>query len=172
MWRLAFDEATAEPKWIDEAHEAVERKLHKTIAKVGHDIETMGFNTAIAAMIELVNSAKGGMTADQLGRFVVILAPFTPHVAEEIWHKLGHDTSVAHAEWPGYDETMLVDDEIEIPVQILGKVKARIRVPAGADGAALEAAALADEKIQQLLAGKTVRKVISVPGRLVNIVAD
>jgi len=99
-----------------------------------------------------------------------MLAPFAPHVAEELWHKLGHETSVAHAEWPEVDEAMLKDEIVEVVVQVLGKVRSRVQVPAGAGEKAHEEAALADEKIAQLIAGKTVRKVIVVPGRLVNIV--
>jgi leucyl-tRNA synthetase len=173
-WRLAVDEETGDLKLREQADETVEKQLHRTIAKVGHDIERLAFNTAIAAMIELVNAAtgSGGLTRDQLDRFARVLAPFAPHMGEELWHRLGHETSVAHADWPGYDEAMLRDDRVEIVVQIAGKVRAKITVPADADAAALERIALADEKVRQLVEGKTVRKVIAVPGRLVNIVAN
>ena len=139
--------------------------------KVGEDVERLAFNTAIASMIEFVNAAlKTGVTRDQMDRFVRVLAPFAPHFAEELWHKLGHEDCVAHADWPGYEESMLVDSEVEIAVQILGKVKARLSVPAGASEDELRELALKEDTIAELIAGKDVRKVIVVPGRLVNIV--
>jgi leucyl-tRNA synthetase len=125
-------------------------------------------------VFEFVNAAET-LTRDQMSRFVRVIAPFTPHLGEELWHRLGmHDggngSSVALAPWPRYDEAMLVDDEVEIPVQILGKVRGKIVVSSKADSKATEAAALADPRIRELIEGKTVRKVIVVPGRLVNIV--
>ncbi len=172
-WRLFVDEETGRLHLRDQADDAIERQLHRTIAKVGHDIERLAFNTAIAAMIELVNAATGtGMSRDQLDRFARILSPFAPHMAEELWHKLDQTGLVGHASWPDYDQAMLRDESVEIVVQILGKTKARIIVPADADAKTLEDLALADAKIQSLIEGKTVRKVIAVPGRLVNIVAN
>jgi leucyl-tRNA synthetase len=173
-WRLAIDEATGHLRAADAPDGTVEKVLHRTIAKVGEDIERLAMNTAIAAMDELVNAATkaGGMTRDQIGRFARVLAPFAPHVAEELWHRLGHEPSIADAAWPDHDPSMLADDEVEIPVQILGKVRARITVPADADAEALESLALANERVAALLEGKTVRKVITVPGKLVNIVAS
>ena len=173
VWRLALDESTGKPLPAAEPDPAVERLLHRTIAKVGGDIEKLAFNTAIAAMIEWVNLAgRTGISRGQLDRFLAILAPFAPHVAEEIWARLGHDGLVTLGEWPGFDEAMLRDDTIEVPVQILGKVRSRIEVPADSDKEALERAALGDARIAELLQGRTVRKVIVVPGRLVNIVTD
>ncbi|MHC4940700.1 MAG: leucine--tRNA ligase [Planctomycetota bacterium] len=166
-WRLAIDQSSGDLR-VGEHDDAVEKKLHRTIAKVGADIEKLSFNTAIAAMIEFVNAAPNGVTTEQLDRFVRILAPFAPHIAEEIWSKMGRQECVSNQPWPEYDEAMLKDDEIEIAVQILGKVKARINVPADATDLEERAkAAVADQ-----LEGKTVRKVIVVPGRLVNIVAN
>ncbi len=170
-WRLCVDEATGSPVFADTADAAVEKQLHRTTAKVGEDIERLAFNTAIASMIEFVNAAlKPGVTRDQMDRFVRVLAPFAPHIAEELWHKLGHAESVAHADWPGYEQSMLVDSEVEIAVQILGKVKARLSVPAGASEDELRELALKEVTIAELIAGKDIRKVIVVPGRLVNIV--
>ena len=141
------------------------------IAKVGEDIEKLSFNTAIAAMFEFVNVAKV-LTKDQMDRFVRAIGPFTPHVAEELWHMLGHETSVAIADWPSFDESMLVDDEIEIPIQVMGKLRSKLHVSPDTDAKTLEALALADEKIVALIEGKTVGKVVVVPGRMVNIVAN
>jgi len=171
-WRMGVDEATGELRTVDDADIAIEKKLHRTIAKVEADIDKLSFNTAIAAMIEFVNAAGAGLTHDQLGRFMRCLAPFAPHLAEEVWSLLGNEDCVSLASWPDVDEAMLKDDEVEIPVQVLGKVKARITVPADASNEDLEAAARADERIASLLEGKTVRKVIVVPGRLVNFVAN
>ncbi|MCA9292939.1 MAG: leucine--tRNA ligase [Phycisphaerales bacterium] len=174
IWRQVIDEQTGELTLRDTPDETVERQLHRTIAKVTSDIERLAFNTAIGSIFELRNAASkaGGFTGDQLDRFVRVIAPFAPHIAEELWSRLGKPAPVSLAPWPGYDETMLVDDQVEVAVQILGKVKAKIMAPTGADEKSLETAALADERIVKLLEGKTVRKVIVVPGRLVNIVAN
>ena len=183
VWRLCIDETTGAPRVAPRPEPELEKRLHRTIAKVGQDIERLAFNTAIAAMIEFKNAAipKGGLeaggptlTADQIDRFVRVLSPFAPHLGEEIWSRLGLHAgraSIVQADWPAFDPAMLVDDEIEIPVQILGKVRGKITVPADADAKTMESAALGDERIRALLDGKAVKKVIVVPGRLVNIVA-
>jgi leucyl-tRNA synthetase len=171
-WRLAIDEDTGEVRLAAAPSPAVEKQLHRTIARVAHDIDRLAFNTAIAALIEFVNAATaGGITPDQMKRFTLALAPFAPHLAEELWQRLGESASLAHAPWPAVDEAMLRDDEIELPVQVMGKVRGKITVPADADEKAIESAALADEKVIAALQGKAVRKVIIVPGKIVNIVA-
>ncbi|MEL6328128.1 MAG: class I tRNA ligase family protein [Planctomycetota bacterium] len=178
VWRLCIDDATGEPRVADAENGDLEKRLHRTVDKVGGDIERLAFNTAIAAMIEFKNAAlsKDGtptLTADQIDRFVRTLAPFAPHLSEEIWSRLGRFDqrgSVHRQAWPEVDESKLVDDSIEIPVQILGKLRSKVTVPADADKKAMETAALADERIKELIEGKTVRKVIVVPGRLVNLV--
>ncbi len=173
VWRLAIDEESGALKARDEAEASpdVERALHAAIKKVTEDIDALSFNTAIAAMMEFVNAATApGVTRSQLGRFAAILSPFAPHVAEELWARLGHTSLVCDEAWPSFDPAMLVQAEIEIPVQICGKVKGKVRIAADADEKAMEAAALADEKIQRAIEGKPVRKVIAVRGRLVNIV--
>jgi leucyl-tRNA synthetase len=179
-WRLAVDESTGALLFAAEADAKIERLLHRTIHRVADAIERLSFNTAIAALIELVNAAtrptemtdptKGGLTRDQLERFVVVLAPFAPHIAEELWHRLGRTTSVAVAAWPAHDPAMLVDDEIEMPVQIQGKVKARVMVPAKASPADVEAIVLAHPDVTRVLGGARPKKVIVVPGRMVNLV--
>ena len=171
IWRLCVDEETGELVFADAAEDATEKQLHRMIAKVGEDIEKLSFNTAIAAVFEFVNVAKS-LTQSQMERFVKTIAPFTPHVSEELWHKLGHDDSVATSDWPSYDKAMLVDDEIEIPIQVMGKLRSKMYAAPDTDAKTLEEMALADEKIQGLIEGKTVRKVVVVPGRLVNIVAN
>ncbi|MCR9074534.1 MAG: class I tRNA ligase family protein, partial [bacterium] len=171
IWRLCVSEESGELVFADSADETVEKQLHRTIAKVGDDIEKLSFNTAIAAVFEFVNVAKS-LTQSQMERFVKVIAPFTPHVAEELWHKLGNESSVATSDWPSYDEAMLVDDEIEIPIQVMGKLRSKMYAAPDTDAKTLEEMALADEKIKGLIEGKTVRKVVVVPGRLVNIVAN
>ena len=172
FWRLAIDEETGELRTGDEANDAVERQLHRTIEKVGNDIPRLAFNTAIASLIEFTNLATstGALTHDQLDRLARTIAPLAPHVAEELWHRLGHETCVSLAEWPEFDPDMLVDDMIELPVQVKGKVRSKISVASDAEESAVQEIALADERIASLLEGETVRKVIVVPGRIVNII--
>jgi leucyl-tRNA synthetase len=165
-WRV-FDAGFA-----DAACDDIERGLHKCIKKVGDDLEAMGYNTAIAAMMEFVNIAtksKSNLTAEQGVRFSVLLEPFAPHLAEELYELSGGDEALAHVVWPYYDEKMLVADTIEIPVQINGKLRAKAVIAADADKDAQQAAAevaIADE-----LDGE-VRKVIVIPGRMVNFVVS
>ncbi|MDH5672294.1 MAG: leucine--tRNA ligase [Myxococcales bacterium] len=171
-WRLIVDEDSGALKTVETADAGVEKLLHRTIAKVEGDIDKLAFNTAIAAMIKLVNeaTAAGGMSADQIDRFVRVLAPFAPHLGEELWARLGREPSVASQPWPEYDPEALHEASVEMPVAIKGKVRARIQVASDADQATLERLALADPRIVELLADKTVAKVIVVPGRMVNIV--
>ena len=183
-WRLAVDEKTGELLCAATVDPKIEKLLHRTIHKVGEDIERLSFNTAIAAMIELVNAAtrptgmtdptQGGMTRDQLERFARILWPFAPHFADELGAKLGVKGGLNGgfyaSSWPSYDAALLVDDEVEMPVQIQGKIKARLMVPTKADAAAVEALALAHADVIAAIAGRPVKKVVVVPGRMVNIV--
>lgn len=177
-WRLVVDEETAGPKLAPATDERIEKLLHRLTVKVENDVERLAFNTAIAAMMEFVNAATppggAGATAvlsrEQVERFALLLAPFVPHVAEELWLKLGHTASIAHAPWPDHDPALLRDDTIEIPVQVQGKVRARISVLQGSSPEALEAAALADERVRQFIAGRPVKKVIVVPGKMINVV--
>jgi leucyl-tRNA synthetase len=180
LWRLAIDERSGAILLAANADLAIEKQLHRTIHKVGEAVERLSFNTAIAALIELVNAAtrptamtdptQGGLARDQLARLLKVLSPFAPHVAEELWHRLGNATALSHEAWPSYDPALLVDDEIEIPVQVAGKLKARITVPAKADAAEIERRAVADPAVAAALAGKPVKKAIVVPGRMVNLV--
>ena len=180
-WRLCIDDAGA-PRVAAEADAAVEKQLHRMIAKVGGDVERLAFNTAIAAMFEFRNVAQAAqkrqpdgavLTRDQIDRFARVLAPFAPHIAEEIWHRLDDrraDDSIANATWPEFSPAMLVDDEVEIPVQINGKVVDRVTVPRDADEATIKAAALSQQKVQNRIAGANVAKTIYVPGRMLNLI--
>lgn len=180
LWRNVFasppEQGDAPPAALlitdDEADEALRRKLHKTIKRVTDGMDSLSFNVAIAALIELNNAM---VPLERKPREIVeplvrMLAPLAPHTAEELWVALGHEPSVVDTDWPSYDEAMLVEDEVELPVQINGKVRGRITVPADADQAAVEEAAKADEKIIAAIAGRKIRKTVFVRGRLVNIV--
>lgn len=177
VWRLFIEdraEAVALSPAVtnDSADKETLRLLHKTIQKVTDDLDGMRFNTAISAMMEYANHLTPMATKprEALEPFVLILAPFAPHLAEELWSLLGHTKTLAYDPWPKADPALLVADSIEIPVQIAGKVRARITVPAGLSQEALQAAALADPKVQAQLEGKTIRKAIIVPDKMVNLV--
>ncbi len=149
-----------------------ERLLHQTIKKLGEDFETLSFNTAISQLMIFLNefSKCEPRSHRAMELFVQLLNPLAPHITEELWQRLGRKDSLAYAPWPAYDEAKLKLDSLEIVVQINGKPRGKVTVPAAADNAAVEAAAKADEKIAAQLAGKTLVKVITVPGRLVNLV--
>ncbi len=151
---------------------ALEKSLHKTVKKVSEDIEAMKFNTAIAAMMSFINDIydAGTLTFDELATFSAILAPFAPHLAEEVWAFCGGKGLVSLAPWPDFDEGKTADDEIEFPIQINGKVRAVVTLSAGADKDEILAKAKSDEKIAAALDGKTIVKEIVVPGKIVNIV--
>jgi leucyl-tRNA synthetase len=148
------------------------RKLHQTIKKVTEDLDGMRFNTAIAAMMEFTNhlTKLEARPKSVLETFVLLLSPFAPHLAEELWLILGRSNSLAYETWPTFDDALTRADEIEVPVQINGKLRAKIIVPAGTDVESLQTTAMADERVRTLLEGKQIRKVIVVPGKLVNIV--
>jgi len=182
-WRLIVDERTGElaekvggdptePEDPPEPGDDLERLLHKTIRKVGEDIDSLDMNTAISQMMIWVNAATA---ADRVPRrslqaFLRILSPFAPHLAEELWSRLGDEGLICHQEWPAYDPELVVDETINVVVQVMGKKRDVLQVPADADRATLEQLALASDNARRFMNGKEPRKVIVVPGRLVNIV--
>ena len=167
-----------ETKIVDRAMTKAEAKsLNAMIKKVGDDLEAMAFNTAISAMMVYINEAEDfakkspdGLPKEYLEKFVQCLAPFAPHLGEELWSFLGHDGTITYVPWPQFDAKALVEDEIEIPVQVLGKLRGRITVPVAATPAEMEAAAKANADVAKFLEGKTIVKVIAVPKRMVNFV--
>ncbi|MFC6011462.1 leucine--tRNA ligase [Nocardia lasii] len=175
VWRLVVDEETGLVKATDElpADETL-RLVHRTIAGVDEDLAALRDNTAGAKLIELTNHLTKhyptGAPRAAVEPLVLMLAPLAPHIAEELWERLGHTTYLAHGPFPIADPALLVADSVEYPIQVKGKVRSRIQVPADADPATIEAAALADEKVIALLDGAAPRKVIVVPGKMVNIV--
>ena len=178
-WRMIIDaeaeEVRLDPKVKDVAPTPEQAKLiARTVAAVGEDFEALRFNTAISRLMEFVNAFTSAEARPKsaMETFTLLLAPLAPHAAEELWEALGHDKTLAHEPWPEFDPALLKDDEVEIPVQVMSKVRAKIVVPADADAQAIEAAARADDRIAALLAGKTVRKVVVVPGKLINFVAN
>jgi len=177
LWRNVVDEESGQISVVDEtADDETKRALHKTIAGVRADVEALSFNTAIAKLIELNNhltrvAADRKCPREVAEPLALMLAPFAPHMAEELWSRLGRAESLAHEAFPEADEAFLVDETIEIPVQIGGKVRTKLHVAPETSKDDLEALAMADEKVKQFLEGKTVRKVVVVPGRLINIVA-
>jgi leucyl-tRNA synthetase len=173
VWRLIVDETTGLTRVSDDAlDEETLRVLHRTIAGVRDDYTHLRNNTAAAKLIEYTNHlTKSGVSARAaLQPLVLMVAPLAPHLAEELWCRLGNDVSLAHGPFPVADPAYLVTDTVEYPVQVNGKVRGRIVVAADAGRDVLEAAALADEKVAAFLAGATPKKVIVVPGRLVNLV--
>jgi leucyl-tRNA synthetase len=153
--------------------DATQSALHKLIKKVSSDIDSMKFNTAIAAMMSYINGVyeQNAINRDELKVFVKLLAPFAPHLAEEMWHDLGETTYVSLAPWPVYDESKTVDNTVEIAVQFLGKLKGTVVIPADADEDTAWAAVQESGVLEQALEGKTVVKKIYVKGRIFNVVA-
>lgn len=176
VYRLIIDEATGEVKSTvkDEANEDLVRVYHQTVKKVTEDFENLHFNTAISQMMIFLNAAKDQQVLPlaYAKGFIQLLAPLAPHLMEEIWEKLGGTESIQHAEWPTFDEALTVESQVEIVIQINGKLKQKMMVEVDLSPSELEAVALADEQIKLATEGKTVRKVIAVPNRLVNIVAN
>jgi leucyl-tRNA synthetase len=170
VWRLASDSTVA--SGVDDA---LNRKLHRTIAAVGEAIDALQFNKAVAQLYELVSAiekAKPSATRrDAVRTLILLVAPMAPHLAEEAWALIGEQGMIADAAWPKFDPALLVDEQVTLAVQVNGKLRDTLNAPRGLDRAAAEALALASDKVQRQLAGAAPRKVIVVPDRLVNIVA-
>jgi leucyl-tRNA synthetase len=152
----------------------LEFALHTTIKKVGDDIESLSFNTAISQMMILVNeyTAVESRSHASMSAFIRILAPFAPHIAEELWQILGHENSITKADWPAYDESKMQQSTVEIVLQVNSKIRSRAIVPADANEDELKEIALNDESVKKSLEGLTIRKSIIVPGKLVNFIAN
>ncbi|WP_414840963.1 leucine--tRNA ligase [Enterococcus saccharolyticus] len=175
VWRLIVDENGKMRDRITTFNDGNLTKVYnQTVKKVTEDFENLHFNTAISQMMVFVNEAykADALPYEYVEGFVQLLAPIAPHLGEELWSILGNEQDISYVGWPIYDESALVEDEVEIVLQVNGKVRAKVNVPAEASREELEAIAKADATIQEQIAGKTIRKVIAVPGKLVNIVAN
>jgi leucyl-tRNA synthetase len=176
VWRVVVDENTDAVHVSDDpVPDELNRLLHKAIHSVRDGYETLRFNTSIARITELNNAIRqaypdAGTPRGLAEPLVLMLAPLAPHIAEELWSRLGHSTSLAWAQFPIVDEALLVDDTVEVPVQVNGKLRAVITMPADSDAEAMEAAARADSRVVAALDGRETRRVVAVPGRLVNFV--
>jgi leucyl-tRNA synthetase len=185
VWRLVMEE-NQDGGWVlspavaeAEPTRAQLKVIHATIKKVGEDIEELSFNTAIAQMMIFVNAftTAEARPVSALRILLVLLNPFAPHLTSELWGTLGSHFPIAPAEitdqpWPEYRLEFLLEDEVEIALQVNGRVRDRVTVPIAATSAELEAIALANERMQEFIAGLTVRKVVVIPKKLVNIVAN
>jgi leucyl-tRNA synthetase len=177
VWRLLVSEEgeSLNPAIQDvKATDAFNRLYHMTVKKVTEDYEGLRFNTAISQLMVFVNEAnkQEKLPKDLIQGFVKMLSPIAPHICEELWEKLGGSESITYATWPVWDEAQLVENEVEIVVQVNGKLKAKMTIPSNSSGQDMEQVALKEESVQQSIEGKTIRKVITVPGKLVNIVAN
>ena len=175
VWRLIVDENGKMRDRITTFNDGKLSKVyHQTVKKVTEDFEQLHFNTAISQLMVFVNEAykADALPYEYVEGFVQLLAPIAPHIGEELWSILGNDQGISYVPWPTYDESALVEDEIEVVFQVNGKVRAKAMVPADAEKAVLEQLAQENELVQEQLQGKTIRKVIVVPNKLVNIVAN
>ena len=174
-WRMVVDEETgkvSQAVQVVAPDEATARLLHQSIKKVSEDLDNLAFNTAISQMMIFVNHL-GKLPVRPMSAietFVLILAPFAPHIAEELWERLGHTSSLAYESWPAFDSELVKEKEVELAVQVAGKIKDRILVPADADDEQVRQQALASDRVSVALAGRQPKKVIIVKGRLVNII--
>ncbi|GIP25075.1 leucine--tRNA ligase [Paenibacillus sp. J23TS9] len=176
VWRLVVNEdGSLNSKITDnEGSDEFKRVWHKTIKKVTEDMEHLRFNTAISQLMIFINDA---YKADSIPRkaiedFTQLLAPFAPHITEELWERLGHQESIAYAAWPAFDEAWTVDSEVEIVIQVNGKIVQRAMIAKDMSQEAMQEYSMSQDNVQQAIAGKTIRKVVAVPGKLVNIVAN
>ncbi|MGN7892849.1 leucine--tRNA ligase [Bacillus sp. 22475] len=173
VWRLFVqDNGELSEKITDAPNKELEKAYHQTVKKVTEDYAELRFNTAISQMMVFINDAYKAETLpkEYVEGFVKMIAPVAPHIGEELWSKLGYNETITYASWPTFDESKLVEDEVEIVVQVMGKVRAKLTMSKDASKDEMEKLAL--EAIQDQIEGKTVRKVIVVPGKLVNVVAN
>jgi leucyl-tRNA synthetase len=195
LWRWLTTAVSAyDPYWQDKLAAGqvasedrdIRRKLHQTVRKVEYDLENFRFNTAIAALMELVNDlytyrhpdastcsvVNAAVVSEVIDKLVLLVAPFAPHLAEEVWTRVGHDGFACHAVWPSFNPAVAAEEEITVVVQVNGKLRARLTVPAGTDKNSLEELAFASSRVRESLDGKQIRRVVVVKDKLINIVAN
>ncbi|WP_239703708.1 MULTISPECIES: leucine--tRNA ligase [unclassified Mammaliicoccus] len=175
IWRLLVtEENQITDKVVDEQTPELDKVYNQTVKKVTEDFDTLNFNTAISQMMVFINDCykQDKLSKAYIEGFVKMLSPIAPHISEELWAKLGHDDTIAYEEWPTFDPSLLVDNEVEIVIQVNGKLKEKTKVSKDLSKEEMEHFALEIDKVKQAIEGKTVRKVIAVPQKLVNIVAN
>ena len=175
IWRLLVtEENQITDKVVDEQTPELDKVYNQTVKKVTEDFDTLNFNTAISQMMVFINDCykQDKLSKAYVEGFVKMLSPIAPHISEELWAKLGHDDTIAYEEWPTFDPSLLVDNEVEIVIQVNGKLKEKTKVSKDLSKEEMEHFALEIDKVKQAIEGKTVRKVIAVPQKLVNIVAN
>lgn len=173
VWRLLIDDDGQLRDRVTTVNSGeLDKIYHQTVKKVTEDLENMRFNTAISQMMVFVNEAykADSLFLDYMTGFVQLLAPFAPHLSEELWVRLGQEASISYVAWPTYDPAQLVEDTVEIIFQVNGKVRGKATVARDIDQDGMIAAAKADDNVQKFIADKTIRKVIAIPGKFVNIV--
>jgi len=174
VWRLLVTEdGLISDKVVNTNNKTLDKSYHQTVKKVSEDFDTLNFNTAISQLMVFINDC---YKVDEIYKpyiegFIKMLAPIAPHIGEELWSRLGHEETITYQPWPTFDESLLVDDEVEIVVQVNGKVRAKIDVPKDVSKEEMEEIALDNENIKDEIEGKDIKKVIAVPQKLVNIVA-
>ena len=172
VWRLFIDQNTGEVKPYGASKPELRRALHLAIKETTEGIAALKFNTPVSKMMEFVNTAGGALPSkEEAEAFVLILSPYAPHLAEELWSRMGHTDTLAEANWPEFDKSALVQDTVEIAIQVMGKLRGTIAVSKDADNDTVLAEAKANDNVARHLEGKTIIKEIFVPGRLVNFVA-
>jgi leucyl-tRNA synthetase len=155
-----------------EGDDETRKLLHRTVKKVGEDIETMRFNTAVSTLMILANRLASSEATPRaaLEKLLLVLSPFAPHLAEELWNQLGHPEPIADAAWPSYDPALCVDDFVEIGVQVNGKARGRVKLPKDASEQLAKTESLKDENVLRFIADKPLKKFIYVPGKIVNFI--
>ncbi len=170
FWRLFFDKDGSLRVSDDKATAKELKTLHKTIKKISEDIENFSFNTSVSAFMICLNELGDCNKREILEPLLVLLAPFAPHITEELWHQLGHDSTIFDARYPAFDPNMLVENSFEYPVSVNGKMRFKKELPLGMSASEAEAAVLSDPQMEKYTEGKQVRKVIVVPGKIINVV--
>ena len=174
VWRLIVKEdGSLSDKIVETNNKSLDKTYNQTVKKVTEDFDALGFNTAISQLMIFINDC---YKADEIYKpyiegFVTMLAPIAPHIGEELWERLGHSDTITYQPWPTYNESLLVDDEVEIVVQVNGKLRAKIEIPKDLSKEEMQDLALANENVKMSIEGKEIKKVIAVPQKLVNIVA-
>ena len=174
VWRLIItDENSINKKIVDSNDHSLDKVYNQTVKKVTEDFDTLSFNTAISQLMVFINECykTNEVYKPYIEGFVKMLAPIAPHIGEELWDRLGHENTITYQPWPTFDESLLVDDEVEIVVQVNGKVRAKINIPKDLSKEEMQNLALSNDNVKMSIEGKEVKKVIAVPQKLVNIVA-